>query len=60
MDRLERILSVLDQTLSNKKKRHIAGGILLSVSLLFGGLAVTVMTIRHDEKESKHEQKLID
>lgn len=60
MDRLERILSMLDQTLSNKKKRHIAGGILLSVSLLLGGLAVTVMTIRHDEKENKHEQKLID
>ena len=60
MDRLERILLMLDQTLSNKKKRHIAGGILLSVSLLFGGLAVTVMTIRHDEKENKHEQKLID
>ena len=60
MDRLERILSMLDRTLSNKKKRHIAGGILLSVSLLFGGLAVTVMTIRHDEKENKHEQKLID
>lgn len=60
MDRLERILSTLDQTFSNKKKRHIAGGILLSVSLLFGGLAVTVMTIRHDEKENKHEQKLID
>lgn len=60
MDRLERILSMLNQTLSNKKKRHIAGGILLSVSLLLGGLAVTVMTIRHDEKENKHEQKLID
>ena len=60
MDRLERILSIPDQTLSNKKKRHIAGGVLLSVSLLFGGLAVTVMTIRHDEKENKHEQKLID
>ena len=60
MDRLERILSMLDQTLSNKKKRHIAGGILLSLSLLFGDLAATVMTIRHDEKENKHEQKLID
>lgn len=60
MDRLKRILSMLYQTLSNKKKRHIAGGILLSVSLLFGGLTVTVMTIRHDEKENKHEQKLID
>lgn len=60
MDRLERILSMLDQTLNNKKKRRIAGWILLSVSLLFGGLAVTVMTIRHDEKENNYEQKRID
>ena len=36
MDRLERILSMLDRTLATKKKRHMAGGILLSVSLLFG------------------------
>lgn len=58
MDRLERILAMLDRTLSSKKKRHIAGGILLSVSMLFGGLAFTVMTLKHDgeeEKESKNE-----
>lgn len=40
MDRLERILAMLDRTLSNKKKRHIAGGVLLSVSLLFGGISI--------------------
>ena len=40
MERLERILSILDHTLSSKKKRHIAGGILLSVSLLFGGISI--------------------
>lgn len=52
MKRLERILSVLDYSLNNKKKRHIAGGILMSVSLLFGGLAVTVVTLRQ-ENETK-------
>ena len=56
MDRLERILAMLDHTLSSKKKRHIAGGILLSVSLLFGVLAFTVMTLKHDEEE-KGEQR---
>ena len=62
MDRLERILSMLDHALVTKKKRHMAGGILLSVSLLFGGLAFTVMTLKHDEndKESNDEQKFIE
>ena len=40
MERLERILAMLDRTLSSRKKRHIAGGILLSVSLLFGGIGL--------------------
>ena len=51
MDRLERILSMLDHSLNTKKKRHIAGGILMSVSLLFGGLAFTVMTMKSEENE---------
>ena len=51
MERLERILSMLDHTLSTKKKRHIAGGVLMSVSLLFGGLAFTVMTMKSEENE---------
>ena len=62
MERLERILSMLDRTLGSKKKRHIAGGILLSVSLLFGGLAFTVMTLKSDENEKEHndEQKFVE
>ena len=46
MERLEGILSVLDDSLSTKKKRHIVGGILMSVALLFGGLSFTVMTLK--------------
>lgn len=62
MERLERILAMLDRTLSSRKKRHIAGGILLSVSLLFGGLAFTVMTLKQDEneKENEDEQRFIE
>lgn len=63
MERLERILSMLDHALGNRKKRHIAGGILLSVSMLFGGLAFTVMTLKQDgeeEKESKDEERYFE
>ncbi len=45
MDNIEGIISALDYILDTRRKRHITGGILLSVSLLFGGLALTVMTI---------------
>ena len=54
MHRLEAILTMLDRSLNTKKKRHIAGGILLSVSILFGGLAFTVMTVKMEEKD--HEE----
>lgn len=49
MNRLENIIASLDYILNNDKKRHITGGILLSVSLLFGGLALTVMTLKTEE-----------
>ena len=58
MERLERVLNMLDHALNTKKKRHIAGGILMSISLLFGGLAVTVMTLRTEEIID--EQKFIE
>lgn len=45
------IVQILDYTLNSKRKRHITGGILLSVSLLFGGLALTAMTLHPEEEE---------
>lgn len=45
------LVQILDYTLNSKRKRHITGGILLSVSLLFGGLALTAMTLRPEEEE---------
>lgn len=55
MERLEELLSMLDHVLSSRKKRHIAGGILLSVSLLFGGLAITVITLKNYEDDDDEE-----
>ena len=49
MNRLEAFLTMLDYSLDTKKKRHIAGGILMSISVLFGGLAFTVVTLKTEE-----------
>ena len=51
MDRLEGFLSMLDYSLNTRRKRHITGGVLMSISLLFGGLAITIMTIRDNEED---------
>lgn len=57
MYRLEELLSILDLSLNTKKKRHIAGGVLMSISLFFGGLAVTIITLKTEE-ESNNERYL--
>lgn len=55
MESFESFIATLDFTLDSKRKRHIVGGILLSVSLLFGGLAITAMTLKNPEKEEDYE-----
>lgn len=49
MNRIESILYTFEQSVNTKKKRHIVGGILMSVSLLFCGLTFTVMTLKMEE-----------
>lgn len=51
MGTIDGLIFELDNLLDTQRKRHIVGGILLSVSFLFGGLAVTVFTIKNDEGE---------
>lgn len=46
MDILESLIYTFDFMLDTKRKRHIVGGFLLSAALLFGGLAITAMTIK--------------
>ena len=58
MARLDYIVAMLEKTLGTRSKRHIMGGALVSVSLLFGGLALTVMTLKTEEKENKDENEL--
>ena len=50
MDRLEVVIAMLDESLDTRRKRHIVGGVLMSMALLFGGLAVTVMTLKTGDK----------
>lgn len=58
MDRLDYIVMMLERTLGTRSKRHIMGGALISVSLLFGGLALTVMTLKTEDKEDKDENEV--
>lgn len=61
MEGLANIISMLDYVLDSPRKRHITGGILLSVSMLFGSLALTVITLKNEEniieEEPEHEQE---
>ena len=52
MHRLEGAIATLDYLLSTKRKRHIIGGVLMSASLLFAGLAFTVITLKQEEQEN--------
>ena len=58
VEKVERILFMIDHSLNTKRRRHIAGGILASISLFFGGLAFTVITLKIEEKQ--YEQEYID
>ncbi len=51
MNRLEGVISMLDYVLSNKRKKHLMGGILLSTSLMFAGLAFTIITLKQEEEK---------
>lgn len=48
MNILENLVSSIDYILDTKSKRHIIGGLMMSLSLMFGGLAVTVFTLKGD------------
>lgn len=49
MEGIDNIIYMLDEMLDTPRKHHITGGILLSISALFGGLAITVMSIGKEE-----------
>ena len=49
MERLEILLEIFDEALDTKKRRYIVGGVLMSISLFFSGLSVTVILINKEE-----------
>lgn len=56
MNKIEGVMASLDYLFNNKRKRHIAGGILLSTSLMFAGLAFTIFTLKQEEVIKKDER----
>ena len=56
MNKLEGVMASLDYLFNNRRKRHIAGGILLSTSLMFAGLAFTIITLKQEEAIKKDER----
>ena len=55
MERAKRWVTTLEHLLSTKEKRHIIGGILLSASIFFGGLALTAMSAKIEEKDDESQ-----
>lgn len=49
MNKVETLLYTFERAVNTKKKRHIVGGILMSISLLFCGLTFTVMTLKMED-----------
>jgi len=52
---LETFLSMVESLIDTSRKRHITGGVLISLSALFAGLAVTTLTSKNEEKENVDE-----
>lgn len=55
MDILDDFISTVDAMLDSRRKKTHYWRILLSAALLFGGLAITVVTIQTDEEEYEDE-----
>lgn len=56
MDKIKRAVTTLEHLLNTKERRHVIGGILLSASVFFGGLALTVMSAKIEEKHDDESQ----
>ena len=53
MESLANLISMLDYVVDSKRKRHITGGLLLSAALLFGSMAITIMSIKDEEDDNE-------
>ena len=53
MESIANLISMLDSVVDSKRKRHITGGLLLSAALLFGSMAITIMSIKDEEDDNE-------
>ncbi len=53
IDKLDYFLSTIDGLLDTNRKRHLFGGLLMSLSFLFGGMSITVITVKEDKKDEQ-------
>lgn len=53
MESIANLTSMLDYVVDSKRKRHITGGLLLSAALLFGSMAITIMSIKDEEDDNE-------
>lgn len=50
MDKLRGFVSTIEHILDTERKRHIVGGILVSASIFFGALAITVISMNKEDE----------
>lgn len=55
MNRFKDVLSLIDDSLRTKRKRHILGGVLMSSSLLFWDLMITVLTLKMEDEDEQRD-----
>lgn len=48
---IQEIVYLVDSSLNSKRKRHITGGVLISLAALFAGLAITTITVNREDEE---------
>lgn len=48
MEVFANLVSMMDFVVDTKRKRHITGGLLVSMAMLFGGLAITIMSAKEE------------
>lgn len=51
IDKLGYFLDSVDDLLDTGRKRHIFGGLLMSLAFLCGSMAITVITVRDERKD---------
>lgn len=52
MHEVNQTVDAIDLMLDTRKKRHIVGGVLISLAFMLGGLAITALTIKEEDDEN--------